>query len=103
MADDKKTAAAKPASNATVIRPPGKVFRWTDKNTVSGKLTAPIVCVEEKFGKRTRIALETADGGATVLLPSRYATPYKDVPVNSMVTIEKSGQGRDTEYLLSYV
>lgn len=97
MADDKKTATAK-NENRTVIRPPAKVYRWSDGNTVSGKLVAAIECVEEKYGKRTRIALENA----TVLLPARYATPYKAVPVGAVVTIEKSGQGRDTEYVLSH-
>lgn len=98
MADEKTTKNAPAKSNETVILPPKKVFRWADSDRVTGKLTAPIVCVEEKFGKRTRIALDSA----TVLIPSRYATPYAVVPVGATVTIVKSGAGRDTEYVLSH-
>lgn len=97
MADEKKPAA-KSNDNRTVIKPPAKVYRWGDGNSITGKLTAPIECVEEKYGKRTRIPLDTA----TVLIPSRYSTPYKGVPVGSVVTLTKSGTGRDTEYELAY-
>ena len=98
MAEAPKNDKPKSTSNATVIKPPAKVYRWGEGNTVAGKLVAPIVCVDEKYGKRTRIALDSA----TVLLPSRYSTPYAGVPVNAMVSITKSGTGRDTEYELAY-
>lgn len=98
MATENKSAP-KSAPVGTVIAPPKKVFRWQDSDTISGKLTAPIIQSKEKYGERCRIALDSA----TVLLPARYSVPYANVPVGSQVTIAKAGAGRDTEYTLTFV
>lgn len=96
MADPKTDKKSPPPAN--VIAPPAKVFKWGEETSVSGKLMEPVIVSEQRYGRRTRIALDTC----TLLLPARYGDAYARVPVGVKVTVSRAGAGRETTYTLAW-